>query len=382
MQVPERVVMTRQADVGGGWKATPQQCCSATPTLPRAPEAPIMPAMRRLAACLFGGATLLAQAPSPPPPQAQRTVIADRVVATVNDAAILMSELRTLAAGQVRSAEARIGRRLQPNELISIYKAVLESRIEGHAMAQAAKTFGIATPEQVESLFQSELEREEREQVRDLGTWQEFSKELQRQGRTWDTYLRERRVEKMKQFAEEFAIHMRLQKQGNLFVTPRMLREMYEQQRAQFVHGPRAAAVLVSFEGAEARQTAERAAALWRTEALSGRELLDRFPGVRGQTTELGGITEESRESLATEVADFALKGPENAVSAPIALGGAWRVVKIAAYSPARNGQFEDADVQVVLRDYCQRGVIEELRRQAVERAKQRTEAWVTPELR
>ena len=350
--------------------------------------------MRRYAYWLLAGlAPLTAQDPAPaqPPAGAGATAPAappagrqpvDWVVATVNDAAILMSELRTRAAGSINREELNLGRRLRPAEVLTMLKAELVPIVQNHAMAQAAKTFGFATPEQVESLFQDEMRREEEDQVRDFGTLVEFSKELQRTGRTWQTYERERRVEKMRQFAEDFAVGMRMQKQGNLFLTPRMLRETYQRRIDQFVHGPRAGVILVGFEGPDARDTAAAAAALWRQEDLDGKGLLARFPNAKGTTQELGGITEKSRASLATVLADFALAGPLNHVAEPFELGGTWRTAKIAIYEPAANGKFEDAEVQAELRYLCQKGVIGELRRQATARAMQRTEYWVHKDFR
>lgn len=339
--------------------------------------------MRRTAAWLLTGATtLFAQTPTASKPQGPPPIPVDRVVATVNDSAILMSELRTQAAGKIRGAESRLGRRLQPMEVVALLKAELVPMIESHAMAQAAKTLGFMTPEQVEALFLDEMKREEAEQVRDLGTWQEFSKELQRQGRTWQTYVRERRVDKMKEFAEDFAIRSRLQNQSNLFLTPRMLRETYQLEVARFVHGPRAAMVLINFEGDNASTSAAAAAELWQKEDLNGQELLARFPDAKGTTIELNSITEESRAALVTELYDFAMAGPAQRVLPPSQQGGTWRIAKIMAHDPARNGRFEDADVQNVLRDICHRGVIEELRRQATARSMQRTEFWITKELR
>ncbi|MBM4060375.1 MAG: peptidyl-prolyl cis-trans isomerase [Planctomycetes bacterium] len=340
--------------------------------------------MRNLAACLFAGAAaLLAQEPPAPPAGPQRPFLVDRVVATVNDTAILRSELLTLAAGQLRAAEANLLRRLQPPELLALLREVLAPLVQNHAMAQAAKTFGTVPPERVEQIFQDELAREEAEQVRDFGTWQEFSKELQRQGRTWQTYVRERRVDKMQQIAEELAVGGRLRnRQGNLLLTPRMLRETYQREIARFVHGPRASAELVGFEGRDGAATAAAAAELWRKEALTGQQLRERFPGVKGTSTEISGITEASRESLAPEIVDFALGGPAGAVSAPFELGGSFRVARITRHEPGRQGRFEDPDVQIALRNLCQRQVLGELRQQAIDRAMLRAETWVVPDLR
>ncbi len=354
--------------------------------------------MHRIAALVLLGTTLLAQ--DPPPAQApvapaaqapakkppSQALLVDRIWATVNDASILRSEIKTLGAGTIRTRQATLERDLLPAEQGAVYNAYLDQRIENHAMAQAAKTFGFATPEQIDALFEDEMKRDEEDKLRDLGTWQEFSKELERTGRTWQSYVRELRVEKMQQFAEEFAIGMRLQKQGNLFLTPRMLRETYQRELASFVHGPHAGVILITFEGSgtspEDKAGAEAAVALWRQEDIDGRELLKRLPDVRATQREIGGISEEARASLTAEIADFALAGPLHRVSDPFVLGGSLRIAKIVAYDPARNGKFEDADVQNALREICYKGVVNELRRQALERAMQRTEYWKQKDLR
>lgn len=319
--------------------------------------------------------------PGPPsqtsPPAGRGLVPIDRVIATVNDSAILLSELRSLAAGQVAALEQRLGRPLSQQETEEAYRRVLLPLIEKHAMAQAARTFGILPPEQVEAIFKSELAREEAEQMRDYGTWQQFSKDhLELSGRTWQAYVRERRVEKMRDLAEEVAVHMRLAQQRNLYVTPRMLWEAWQEFQGEFQHGPRADVGIVSFEGPDGETHAHAAAALWREQSLNPQQLVDQLAVPRATAQLRRDLSDASRGKVADEIVDFALPGPLHAVSAPFRLGSAWRVAKVLYHAPARNARFEDAEVQAELRQICQKGVIEALRRQAVERAMQRTEYW------
>lgn len=301
-------------------------------------------------------------------PQAPRPILVDTVVATVNDSAIMWSALNTNAYGRLRAAEARFGR-VRPEDIERIYREELDALIDRNTMAQAAKTFGVFTPEQVETFFRRDLEREEQEQIRDLGSHQAFSQALQNQGRTWQTYVSEQRVDKLASYAEQFAVDMRLQRQSNLFLTPRMLRETYERELGRFVRPPQALVSLVVFQGPDAATTAAAAAETWRREEIGSRQLAQRFPGATA-------LDDAVATSLIADLSQWALAGPLHNVSAPIRRGDAVQLAKVAAYVPARNGRFEDLDVQEELRGICQRGVVDEFRKQALERASQRTEVW------
>jgi len=276
---------------------------------------------------------LPAQEGPPTAPAQNREVLVDTVIATVNDAAIMLSTIRTQTAGTILAAERSIGRPLRTPEILTVFASALDREVERHSLAQSAKSFGIATPEQVEQLFSDEMKREEAEQVRDLGTWQEFSRELQRQGRTWQTYWREQRVEKMFQFAQDFAIRMRMQKQSNLFLTPKMLRETYRREKGRFVHGAEAEIAIAIFTGPQAAEHAATAAAKWAQEDISPRQLINGIDGATGTALPVvSHVTDSSREALASEMVDFALAGPLNQVSQPMPAGNGFHVVKITAY--------------------------------------------------
>lgn len=296
----------------------------------------------------------------------------DTVIATVNNDVIMFSELRTQAVSAVRSLEAQQGRQLTAEERGIVLQRELGKLIENHTMAQAAKTLGLAAPDMIESLFQDELRREAAEQVRNLGTEQRFSQELQRQGRTWQSFEREQRTEKMRQFAEELAIYSRLQKQQNLFLTPRMMRELYQREIQRFVRPSLAIVSAVVFRGNDAADQAAKAIEVWRTAEIGSRELAERFPGA----TPIGEI---DASTLVPELplAKFALAGPQGAVSSPIPFQGGLQVAKVVRFLDARNGKFEDPDVQAELRRLGLDQVVAELRQQALARAAARTEVAI-----
>jgi hypothetical protein len=74
---------------------------------------------------------------------------------------------------------------LSAAEIETIYLQQLRLLIDKHRLAQAVKSFGVFTPEQIEMIFQRELTRQEQEQLRDFGSYRAIANELKRQGQTW-----------------------------------------------------------------------------------------------------------------------------------------------------------------------------------------------------
>lgn len=295
----------------------------------------------------------------------------DAVLATVNDSAILASTLRMLAAAKIRSIESQHGS-ISNGDREAIFRDVLEVEIDRHRLAQSAKSLGPLPPEQIDQIVQGEFERDRQEQVRDLGSVNELSREMKRIGRTWPTYEREQRIDKLSEIAEELAVRRRLARQENLFLTPRMMRETFERNRGRFEREAAAKIVQVRFTGANAQANAEAAAAQWRKEEIEARQLASRFEGA----VAVGEVIASSLSAEMAALTSFALAGPEGAVSAPVPVGGAFHVARVTAFISARNGKFEDADVQREVRDICFQQVFGEFKAQAMERARQRTEVW------
>jgi hypothetical protein len=333
-----------------------------------------------VAAMLAALATALPAQRDGTAPGQPRGALVDAVIATVNDSAIMLSTIQTAARSLIEGEVARLGIALPPARIQEIRQERLEDELRRHRMAQAAKTFGPLTPDQIEQLLDDSFERDRQQQVRDLGSYNEYSQLLKRSGRTWPTHVREQRVEKLDQFAQELSVGRRLARQTNLFVTPRMLREAYAEMVEFFVHPAEARIVQIAFVGADAKQHAEQAAAMWRAEPqLDVRELATRLPEAR--STVIAAVLASSLAEQLAGVRTFALAGPENAVSAPIAIGDpeqpAWHVVRIVQYQPAADGRFEDPAVQRKLREFCAQRVVNEFRKQAYEQAKQRTEVRI-----
>ncbi|MGE3174819.1 MAG: hypothetical protein AB7O97_19470 [Planctomycetota bacterium] len=338
-----------------------------------------------LAAAGLAGAAARAQDNLPDP---RSLIPLDRVVATVNDAVILESEVKTLTLGEIRSRERELGRQLTPEERGLLFLQRLGVQIDQHALAQAAKTLGIIPPDRVEQIYQDQLLQEERELERELGGMQRVADERARQGRTWQTFEREQRVNKMAQLTREMAVSLRLQNQRNLFITPRMMREFYRRNRDQFVHGGLALLGCVAFLGKDAPAVATRAAEVWRTEGLSPEELARRFEDQGAFAPELLRIDEAARKTRRADQVDFALAGPEGRVSEPLietdSTGGTTRVRlwKVIDHVAERADAFDDPEVQSVIREHMEQQVLNQLLDQVLRRCRERTKVWRPPDLR
>lgn len=294
------------------------------------------------------------------------------VVATVNDSAILLSELRSVTNGTVRSLNAQ-GRQLSPRDEQLLMMRELGKLIDKRRMALSIHSMGIYTPEQIDGYVKSVLEQERQEKQRDVGSMLALSQALKDDGQTWPTYEREQRLEKLHEFADDATVRRRLgSSNGTLFLTPRMLRETYEREKNAFVHAPRWRAGVVEFDGPEAKDHAASAAAAWALQPLSPRELAANYPDGHS----LGDVGDEGLAEHLKPVAEFAQKGPAGTVSPPIEIRGSFFVVKVLQYLPAENGRFEDPEVQARLRVVLQNRVRAEFEKQALDLAEDRTVVW------
>lgn len=309
-------------------------------------------------------------------------VLIDRVVATVNDAVVLQREVLALTVGQIRVAEAERGSPLPPSERRLLFLRNLGSKIDQHALAQAAITLGILPPERVESIFQDQLLEEERELVRKLGTLQAVTEEQARQGRNWETFVRDQRVSKMSDLTRAMAVNSRLNNQSNLFITPRMMRTFYRENLGEFVRQSQAQLGCVAFVGEDAAAKAKVAAEVWSKEALTPEELVKRFESDGAMAPEVLLIDESSRKTRRQDQVDFAMAGPKDRVSDLVVDESGVRLWKVLEFQPAKKDTFEDPDVQRLIREFLEQRTIERLLEQTKKRAKERTQVWQPADLR
>lgn len=304
-------------------------------------------------------------------PQLPKRLFVDSVVASVNDSAILQSRLFATTSGSILGAEAQAGRPLSLGEVGQMTMRDLQVLISNYQMAQAARSFGNIPPERFDMMLEMQLEQDKEQRMRDLGGYGELSAELERTGQTWRSYADSQRLEKLQDIAESLAIYDRLRKQSNLYLTPRMLRDTYAQNRDLFIRPAKAQVAMVTFRGPDASAHAKEASDLWADKVLTAREVANRYPGSIP-------LRSMRAKSLQPRLRDFALAGPAGNVSPPIRrANGMVDVVKVTQFAAARNGKFEDAEVQVELRRIAANQVLIEFQGQAQLRARERTEVWI-----
>jgi hypothetical protein len=318
----------------------------------------------------LGSAPALAQAITPAKPNAPRRLFVDSVVASVNDSSILQSKLFKASSGQVQGQLAQ-GNRLTLDQIRNLTVRELRKLVTDHQMAQSARSFGNFSPDRFDAILKSELDRDQQDRVRELGTEFAVSEELARNGETWQTHRNELRTAKLTMLAESFAIHERLRKQSNLYLTPRMLRETYKEFRSEFVKEAIADTAMVVCTGPSAESNAKEASKLWQTGDWTAREVAEKFPGV------FAGVPMPAR-TLGTQLKAFGMAGPVGKVSEPIrGPGGTFKVAKSMKWQAASDGRFEDPEVQALVRRIATRKVHLEFELQAQQRARDRTNVWV-----
>jgi hypothetical protein len=318
----------------------------------------------------LGSAPALAQAITPAKPNAPRRLFVDSVVASVNDSSILQSKLFKASSGQVQGQLAQ-GNRLTLDQIRNLTVRELRKLVTDHQMAQSARSFGNFSPDRFDAILKSELDRDQQDRVRELGTEFAVSEELARNGETWQTHRNELRTAKLTMLAEQFAIYERLRKQSNLYLTPRMLRETYKEFRSEFVKEAIADTAIVICTGPSAEANAKEAAKLWQTGDWTAREVAEKSPGV------FAGVPMPAR-TLGTQLKAFGMAGPVGKVSEPIrGTGGTFKVAKLMKWQAASDGRFEDPEVQALVRRIATRKVHLEFELQAQQRARDRTNVWV-----
>ena len=318
----------------------------------------------------LGSAPALAQAITPAKPNAPRRLFVDSVVASVNDSSILQSKLFKASSGQVQGQLAQ-GNRLTLDQIRNLTVRELRKLVTDHQMAQSARSFGNFSPDRFDAILKSELDRDQQDRVRELGTEFAVSEELARNGETWQTHRNELRTAKLTMLAEQFAIYERLRKQSNLYLTPRMLRETYKEFRSEFVKEAIADTAMVVCTGPSAESNAKEASKLWQTGDWTAREVAEKFPGV------FAGVPMPAR-TLGTQLKAFGMAGPVGKVSEPIrGPGGTFKVAKSMKWQAASDGRFEDPEVQALVRRIATRKVHLEFELQAQQRARDRTNVWV-----
>lgn len=318
----------------------------------------------------IGSVELAAQAKAPAVPRTPKRLFVDCVVASVNDSSILQSKLFRASSGQIKGQLFQ-GKRLSLDQIRGMTIRELRKLVTDHQMAQSARSFGNFPADRFDAILKSELDRDQQDRVRELGTEFAVSEDLARRGETWQTHRKELRTEKLTMLAKQFAIYERLRKQSNLYLTPRMLRDTYKEFQSEFVKEAVADTAILICTGPNAEANAKAAVEFWRSGDWTAREVADKCSGVSP------GLTLPAR-TLGRQLKVFGMAGPVGNVSDPIqGAGGSYKVAKIMKWQAASDGRFEDPEVQALVRTIATRKVHLEFELQAQQRARDRTKVWV-----
>ena len=318
----------------------------------------------------LGSTPVAAQKAVPARAAPPKRLFVDSVVASVNDSSILQSKLFKASSGQIQGQLAQ-GNRLNFEQVRGLTIRELRKLVTDHQMAQSARSFGNFPPDRFDAILKSELDRDQQDRVRELGTEFAVSEELARNGETWQTYREELRTTKLTMLAKQFAIYERLRKQSNLYLTPRMLRDTYQEYRQEFVKEAIADTAVLICVGPNAEANATYAAEFWRSGDWTAREVAEKCKGVSP------GLTLPAR-TLGPQLKAFGMAGPVGKVSDPIrGTRGAFKVAKVMKWQAASDGRFEDPEVQALVRTIATRKVHLEFELQAQQRAHDRTKVWV-----
>lgn len=316
-----------------------------------APRRSVSPALRVL---LVASALSLA-------PTAQATII-ERIVATVGERAILLSDLKRRAEPFMLQVQQSVPVGAQRNAAISqVYKAVLQKIVDEELLEKAAAQGKISiTPTEVDEALK-------RVAAQNKLTVEQVVAEAQRAGLTESKYREELR----RQLLEAKLLNVRLQ--GRIRITEEDLKAAYRkleiEERSQLAVNLAWIVIRSSnHSAAEARKLADAAMARARNEDFT---VVARALSEDQATSANGGALPKTRpEQLPPDVARNSLQLGVGQVSAPFRSGGDFIILKVVARDPSAMPDYESAKQELSERVYmdkmaqARRSWLDNLRRQ------------------
>jgi peptidyl-prolyl cis-trans isomerase SurA len=317
-------------------------------------------ALRRSSLRLFGPAALLASVLGIAP-LAQATVV-ERIVATVGERAILLSDLRRRAEPFMLQVHQSVPVGAQRNAAISqVYKAVLQKIVDEELMEKAASQAKV-------TITSTEIDEAlKRVAAQNKLTVEQVLSEAERAGMGESKYREELR----RQLLEAKLLNVRLQ--GRIRITEEDLRVAYQkievEERSQL--GVRLALIVIrgSTHGpVEARRLANEAASRARREDFAS---VARAVSEDATSRANGGAMNKALPSaLPPDIARGSLNLAVGEVSAPIKSGADFLVLKVLERDPSSLPDFESAKRELSERVYmdkmaqARRSWLDNLRRQ------------------
>lgn len=315
----------------------------------------LRPSLRGLPSkCLVGAALLLATPAS--------ATIVERIVATVGDRAILLSDLRKRAEPVMAQVQQSVPVGAQRNAAISqVYKAVLQKLVDEELIEKAATQAKVTvTATEIDAALKRVADQNQVPVEKVIA-------EAARAGMPESKYREELR----RQLLEAKLLNVRLQ--NRIRVSDEDLRAAYQkiesEERQQL--GVKLAWIVIRSEThgvTEARRLADEALARARREDFAS---VARALSEDGATRSLGGSLAKAQPSaLPPEVARSAALLGVGQISQPFRLGGDFVIVKVLERDPSNLPDFEASKRELSERVYmdkmaqARRGWLDNLRRQ------------------
>lgn len=296
------------------------------------------PLLRWLCSGLAVGSFALAVAP------AASATIVERIVATVGERAILLSDLRRRAEPFMLQVQQGVPAGAQRNAAISqVYKAVLQKIVDEELLEKAAGQAKVTiTPAEIDEALK-------RVAAQNKLTVEQVLSEAERAGLNESKYREELR----RQLLEAKLLNVRLQ--GRIRITEEDLRSAYRkieiEERGEL--NVQLAWIVVRGEGrtpAEARKLAEAAAARARHEDFAGvARAVSEDPGTRAG----GGAMAKTRpDALQPDVARQAASLAVGQISQPFRVGKDFVVLKVLERDASSLPDYEAAKRELSERVY------------------------------
>ena len=309
---------------------------------------------RLLAPAVLGGALLVASA-------AEATVV-ERIVATVGERAILLSDLKHRAEPFMLQVQQSVPVGAQRNAAISqVYKAVLQKIVDEELMEKAASQAKVTiTPTEIDEALKRVAQQNKL-------TVEQVLSEATRAGMPESKYREELR----RQLLEAKLLNVRLQ--GRIRITEEDLRGAYRkieaEERQQL--GVRLAWIVIhghSHSAAEARKLADEAVTRVRSEDFASvAHALSEDTATRSNG---GAMSKLQPSALPADVARISLSLADGQVSQPFKSGSDYIIIKVLGRDASNLPDYETAKRELSERVYmdkmaqARRTWLDNLRRQ------------------
>ncbi|MHC4516558.1 MAG: hypothetical protein ACYTGW_09445 [Planctomycetota bacterium] len=274
----------------------------------------------------------------------------DRVLATVNRKAILLSQLRPEFLARVAGIEGAERRRLGYDERKRIMLRLLDEEIREAVHTEAAKTLGNHSPMEIQAWLERYQKAEMERRIKEWGSLNKFRRELDKFGTSAFALEEEARTRALKQLAAQ-DMFRHIGDQQALLVTPKEMYKLWKKVRPQRRRAPGTVVSMVTLgrgTGPERPELARKLAREWARSDASAAEIAAKYGGTALPDKRVTGA---ANDPSLPWIREFAAGAKADDVSAPMARrdGSLW-ILKAVQKDPGDDYAFADPAVQRALR--------------------------------